>query len=247
MKIVIDTHTHTVASGHAYSTVLENARSAKAKGLKGIAITDHGPAMEGAPTRSHFSNLKVLPEQIAGVRILCGIEANIIEYDGKLDLAIYDLQKLDFVIASLHEKCIDRVNEKVHTQALLAALKNPYVDAIAHPGNPRFPVDIEEVVKAAKAHGKMLEVNNQSKISRPGSEENCLAFIRLCKKHEVSVICGSDAHYCDMVGNFEHVHQLLKEAEMPEKLVLNASFDLFQKYLKKRQERISIAQQHELF
>ncbi len=50
MKIVIDTHTHTIASGHAYSTVLENALAAKNKGLELLCITDHAPEMPGAPT-----------------------------------------------------------------------------------------------------------------------------------------------------------------------------------------------------
>ena len=49
MKYIIDTHTHTVASGHAYSTLIENAKAASAKGLKALAVTDHGVAMPGGP------------------------------------------------------------------------------------------------------------------------------------------------------------------------------------------------------
>ena len=49
MKIIADTHTHTIASTHAYSTLLENVGYAKKAGLRAIAITDHGPAMPDAP------------------------------------------------------------------------------------------------------------------------------------------------------------------------------------------------------
>lgn len=50
MNIVVDTHTHTLASGHAYSTIIENALSAQNKGLKLLCTTDHAPEMPGAPT-----------------------------------------------------------------------------------------------------------------------------------------------------------------------------------------------------
>lgn len=51
MQIEVDSHTHTVASGHAYSTLTENAAAAAAQGIKLLAVTDHGPQMPGAP---HF-------------------------------------------------------------------------------------------------------------------------------------------------------------------------------------------------
>ena len=54
MKIEVDTHCHTIASGHAYSTIVENAKAASEKGLKMIAITDHGPAMPGTFHEAYF-------------------------------------------------------------------------------------------------------------------------------------------------------------------------------------------------
>ena len=74
MRILMDLHTHTVASGHAYSTIMENAKAAAEKGLEGIAMTDHGPAMPGGAHLYHFWNLTALPQQIAGVRVLRGVE-----------------------------------------------------------------------------------------------------------------------------------------------------------------------------
>ena len=99
MKIIADMHTHTISSGHAYSTVNELAAEAARKGLLAMAITDHGPALPGGPHMYHFGAMRFIPETIGGVRILRGIEANIIDARGSLDLPEHYLSKLDFVMA----------------------------------------------------------------------------------------------------------------------------------------------------
>ena len=76
MDIVVDSHTHTIASGHAYSTILENALSAKNKGLKLLCITDHAPEMPGAPHYWHFNNQRILPRFLHDVGILRGQRSN---------------------------------------------------------------------------------------------------------------------------------------------------------------------------
>jgi putative hydrolase len=83
-KINADLHTHTVASGHAYSTVDEMARGAFNKGIKLIGITDHGPKLPGGPNVYHFGNFSIVPDELYGVRIVKGVEANILK-NGKLD------------------------------------------------------------------------------------------------------------------------------------------------------------------
>lgn len=72
MKIVADTHCHTLASTHAYNTLLEMVRYAKQIGLKTIGLTDHGPAMPDGPHEWHFTNLAIWPDIIEGVRVLKG-------------------------------------------------------------------------------------------------------------------------------------------------------------------------------
>ena len=73
MRIAIDTHTHTVASGHAYSTVYELALGARRARLKGFVLTDHGPGIPGGTQPYHFSNLRILPQRIRGLRFYRGI------------------------------------------------------------------------------------------------------------------------------------------------------------------------------
>ena len=87
MKIVADLHTHTIVSGHAYSTLMENAKYASEIGLKILGVTDHGPNMPGAPDPWYFGNFKVLPKKLFGVKMLYGCEANIIDSEGNLDIS----------------------------------------------------------------------------------------------------------------------------------------------------------------
>ena len=66
-EFILDTHSHTVASGHAYGTVLEMARAASERGLQLLAITDHAPALEGSCSEIHFRNFKVIDQYLYGV------------------------------------------------------------------------------------------------------------------------------------------------------------------------------------
>lgn len=227
MKIIADMHTHTIASGHAYSTINELALSAAQLGLRGLAITDHGPGLPGGPHRFHFCAMRFIPKTIAGVRIFRGIEANILDDKGTLDLEQDVLEQLDFVMAGLHEDCgfggedVDRT-----TRAILAAMENPLVKCISHPGNAIFPARYEDVVMGALATQTALEINNSSlmSISRKGSEANCAQIARLCAKLGAPVMIGSDAHICQGVGAFGEALKLLAEAGVAEGQVINASW-----------------------
>ncbi len=214
------------------------AREAPGNGIEMFAVTDHGPAMGGAPHLYHFGNLKVIPEKLYGVRVLKGVEANIMDYEGNTDMPDGYLNRLDFALASFHDICIEPSTVENHTNALIRLLKNPYIDAVAHPGNPQFQVDIERVVKAAKENNKMLEINNHSFYVRTGSEANCREFARTCRDLGVRIVCGSDSHISFGVGRFENVYKILEEVNMPEELVLNASIERFDAYLLERRERI---------
>ena len=63
MQIKVDTHTHTLASGHAYNTMREMAETALEKGLEALAITEHAPEMPGSCCLYYFQNLKVVPRK----------------------------------------------------------------------------------------------------------------------------------------------------------------------------------------
>ena len=84
MRLLADLHTHSTASGHAYSTITELAAAASSRSLECIAITDHGPALPGAPGPIHFWNLGVIPIFERGVLLLTGVEANGVAGHGRI-------------------------------------------------------------------------------------------------------------------------------------------------------------------
>ncbi|WMI82118.1 phosphatase [Anaerotignum sp. MB30-C6] len=224
MKILADTHTHSMASGHAYSTIQENIRAAAEKGLKLIALTDHAPAMQNTTSHAYFANLHVIPEELFGVRVLKGVELNIIDFEGTLDLDEQTLSRLDISIASLHTPCISSGTKEENTRACICAMENPLVDILGHPGDPRYPMDFEEVFKVAKRTGTILEINNASLVPggiRSGSDENIEQILRMSMKEDVPVVVSSDAHFYTGIGDIFYVERIMEKVGFPEDLVLN--------------------------
>ena len=237
----VDLHTHTIASGHAFGTVNENVMEAAAKGLEVIGISDHGPAVPGAPNIVYFSCLGFLPRTLHGVTVLRGVEANIF-HDGSIDLDERQLERLDYVMAGLHgEAGYAGATANDHTRAIIAAMGNPRIRIITHPGNPRFPAHLEELARAAADTGTALELNNSSlTCARPGSSPRCHELARLCARFGAPVAIGSDAHFADVVGQHEHNEAILKEAEFPMDLVMNTSAEKLINYLKARKDRLKL-------
>jgi len=234
LKLVLDTHAHTVACGHAYSTIKEIAEEAAKKGLELIAITEHGPSMPGTTRPYFFSNIRIVPPEIFGVRVLKGIEANIMDEDGRLDLDDVHLSRLDIVIASLHDVTIQPGDVDHNTRAMINAMKNPYVNIIAHPGNPTFPIDIDKVVEAAKQYRVLLEINNHSFTARKGSYDNCLKIAQKIKEIGWQIVLGSDAHICYDIGKFDDAMDIVDKAGLTEENIINTSADKLLNYLKSK-------------
>ncbi|HAW60546.1 MAG TPA: phosphatase [Actinobacteria bacterium] len=241
MELVADLHVHTVSSGHAFSTVDEIARVAAEKGLKLVAITDHGPALPGGAHPYHFWNLRVLPKEIHGVRILRGAEANIVDPQGGLDLPDDLLETLDIVLVGFHPRCgYEGETKEKNTRALIGAIKNPLVNAIVHPGNPLFPIEVESVVEAAKEHGVLLEINNSSFLtttSRTGSYECDLPIAIVACEQGLDVIISSDAHFASGVGEFGEAIRLAEEVGFTEERILNTSVERVFKFLSEKKGR----------
>ena len=103
MTVKVDTHTHTLASTHAFGTILENTAAAKEMGLEMICMTDHTPALPDAPHIWHFNTLKRLPREINGVRVLRGAEANLLDTEGNIDLPQHLQDELEIIVASIHK------------------------------------------------------------------------------------------------------------------------------------------------
>lgn len=232
---VLDAHMHTIASGHAYSTLNEMIASGKSKKLKLIGITEHTNKMPGTCHEIYFCNFKVIPRHQDDIEIRMGAEINIINYYGNMDLSEKGFSKIDYGIASLHDICIDPGSQEENTNAIIGAMKHPKVKIIGHPDNGYYSVNYEKIVLAAKEYHVLLELNNSSLNplgERLNSRDNMKTMLKLCQKHQTELIIDSDAHIADDVGNHKYVHELLDNLNFPEELIVNTSVDKFKKYIK---------------
>ena len=226
---VLDLHTHTIVSGHAYSTLREMAKAASDKGLELLGITEHAPKMPGTCHLFYFDNLRIVPRELYGIELVLGSEVNILDAKGTVDLPQKTMEKLDIIIASLHTPCMEPGSCQENTEAYLNAMKNPCVNIIGHPDDGRYPVDYEQLAKKAKETGTVLEVNNGS--LRPGgfrvdTRKNDLKMLEYCKKYEVPVTMGSDAHMDVDLADYSYALPVIEESHFPEELIVNTSAEL---------------------
>ena len=221
MVIYGDYHTHTIYSSgkhkrkHATGSILENALFVIHKGLKEIAITEHGFShkLYGLQRK----NLEQMRKEIneaklkTGINILLGIEANIISSEGDVDLTLNDIKNFDFIIVGFHcfakSKSLKeyfkfflpnilgfkrKKDYKRNTLALLKAMDKYPIDVISHPG-VKMPIDFAEVAQQAKKTNTMLEINGK----RIAYKENDVITI---KNAGAKFIISSDAHSANRVG-----------------------------------------------
>lgn len=240
MKYVLDTHTHTIVSGHAYNTMNEMAKHASEMGLEMLGITDHAPDMPGSCSYMHFLNLRACPREKYGIRLMFGAELNIKDYDGTVDLPEHILQEMDYCIASIHPPCYKAGTIEENTNAYIHAMENPYVNIIGHPDDDRFPIDYEAFVKAAKKNHVLVEMNNSSLLPtsfRKGADEIYKKILKLCMQYEVPIVLGSDSHIEETIACFSESDEILKSLDFPEELIMNTSLKKFTDFISEGKQK----------
>lgn len=233
-NIIADLHTHTLASTHAFSTITEMIKAAAEKGLYAIAITDHGKLMPGSPGEWYFSCIYEIPLRYRGVLNLAGIEANVMDFQGNLDLTFERQERLDWVVASVHHIGLPGLadpNVERCTEMWMRVADNPKVNVIGHSGDPLYAYDYDKVIPYFGERHKLVEINNHTFDARKGNVENCKKIALACKKYGVPIVVNSDAHFESYVGEFGNALKLLSEISFPKELILNASVDSLNKYL----------------
>ncbi len=150
------------------ASIEEMARACAALGYEYMAITDHSQSLKIAhgltpeQLREQRKEIEAVNKKLKGFRVLAGVEVDILG-DGKLDLPDKALAALDFVIASIHYG-MGQDAERT-TARLVAAMRNPYVHAIAHPTGrvigqrDPYAVNFDQVLRVAKETGTALEIN----------------------------------------------------------------------------------------
>lgn len=225
MKTKADLHTHTIISGHAFSSLQEMVKAASEKGIEVLGITEHGPSIPGTCDMIYFRNIHVVPRLMYGVKLLLGCEINILDTDGTLDLNDKEMSLLDIRIAGIHDLCWRPGNEDENTAGVINVMRNPLINIISHPGDGTALLNFEELVKVSKETGTILEINNHSlspfRTKREKAIPNNLTLLKLCKRYEVPVLLGSDAHISFQIADYSNLYPLLAQTEFPDELILN--------------------------
>lgn len=233
-KLLLDVHTHTLVSGHAYGTIREMAKAASNQELRLLGISEHAPGIPGTVHPFYYNNLEVIPRTLYGVEILHGCEINVLK-NGILSLEQQYIEKLDYAIVGIHKQCYKDVGIVKNTENLIRCMQNPKVCFVSHPDDDHTPLDYEKLVQAALQYHVALEVNNSSlkkQEQRLHCRENYRKMLSFCKKYKAPIIINSDAHDpCD-VGNFILAKKLVDENDFDEQLILNTDIDRFKAFIR---------------
>ena len=234
MQILADYHTHTVYS-HGKGTIEDNVREAISKGIKTIGISDHGykhmtygiKYKDIYKMREEIDSLKL---KYKNIDILLGIECNILDDSGNIDVDENILKVVDYIMAGYHfgstptsikgviNHCDNylfktKKAKQYNTKAITNAMRKHNIFAITHPGD-KGEVDIVEIANVAKETDTRLEING-------GHGFLSVKQIEAIKSIKNKYIIGSDAHVPENVGNFDLAMKIIEEANLDVSLVEN--------------------------
>ena len=223
-QALVDLHTHTIVSGHAYSSLQEMAQRAAEIGLQYLGVTEHAPSVPGTCHPIYFHNMIAIPREMYGVKLLLGAELNILDTSGAVDLDPSYYERMDIRIAGIHSLCWEGGSREENTQGVINTIRNPWVNIISHPGDGTADLDFEPLVLAAAENHTLLEINNWSlhpTRKKVQARPNNIELLRLHKKHGVPVILGSDAHISFSIADYARLYPLIEETQFPDELILN--------------------------
>lgn len=237
MKNIVDLHTHTLFSRHAYSSLSENLDYALSIGLKYFGSSDHQPdKVNVGAQRDNFANISPIPDELCGMKILKGIEINCGPNFKNFFKDRSLVSKLDYGIASFHTYDFAPFQDKeIVTNYYLEACNNDLVKIIGHIDDGRFPCDYYKVINEAKIKNKLIEINNSSlngRGVRVDSVKNTHLIIQICKELQVPVLLNSDAHIKYDIGNVDLAYIACKENNLSDELIVNTNIELLENYFK---------------
>lgn len=230
----IDLHVHTLFSLCGIHTVLELVERARVLGMKGLAITDHGLTIGGRLNSPFFERFQSpYPE----VKVLKGVECNVLDKEGSIDLPEGYRQWLDIVLAGIHPNIQKGLSEKECTAMAVSAIdKNPSIDIISHPNDPHYPVDYNILARKAKEKGVALELNNSKVLYNRSSVENTMNLIEACRDQSCRMAVCSDTHAILELGTDESVRPLLERAKFPEELIVTSTAETTLAFIESRRK-----------
>lgn len=225
MKTTADYHVHSTYSrrNHGKSTIEEIVQKAMEIGLEEIAITDHGPrhymfGIQENKIKEAKEKIIEMRKKYPQIKILLGVEANVLDYEGNTDITHEVLKYCDIILCGYHVGALfsspkdawnfiimnklGRKNKNIfekmrakNTSAVVKAMHKYKINIWTHPGD-KIPLDTALVAQAAEETGTILEINNSH--SHLNAEE-----IRIASKYNVKFAINSDAHIKYNIGSYE--------------------------------------------
>jgi putative hydrolase len=240
MKLYGDLHTHTIYSdGH--STVEDNVKMAAERGLKQLAITDHGHGkfFGGGMKQKNYEIIKAQIEKAAAennMEVLFGVEANRTGSGGQIDIKTAELGEFDIILCGIHRgvkaykfwdyftffipnwfysliRWTPKRRIEKNTQTVINAVEKNNIDILVHP-NRYFKTNVLEVAKACISRGTVMELNAKKISFRP------IDFERMAELGAKFVI-SSDAHCAKNVGKADKVEDFLKLCDYSPDAIIN--------------------------
>ncbi|UNC90787.1 PHP domain-containing protein [Candidatus Contubernalis alkaliaceticus] len=241
MELFADYHTHTRHS-HGKGTVEDNVRAAIKRGLQEVAITDHGPAnilvgIKSAKTLDKIqSEIEICQKKYPEIKILLGVEANIVSIDGDIDIPSPYIKKLDILLAGLHtgiisrdlksgvnliaknwlSRFIDSLGAKmryINTLAVIRAVERFPIDVVVHPGL-KLNINTHVLAEVCSRRGTALEINS----SHGQKSSN---FVKSAAETKVKFVINSDAHSPEEVGRLEEGEKIARELKLDPARIIN--------------------------
>lgn len=236
-----DLHVHSTWSDGRHS-ILEMAEAARARGYEYIAVTDHSKSLGVAGGLSpeellaQIEEIRELNRRWDDFRILAGAEVDILP-DGTLDYDDDLLRRLDIVIASVHSAM--NQDEETMTERIVAAMRHPLVDIVAHPTGrvlgrrDPYAVNVQRLIEAAAATGTCLEIN-----ASPERLDLKDVHARSAKDAGVRLAVNTDAHRVEGLDQISYGVTVARRAWLEKKHVLNClSLDELLRTLKRSRAR----------
>lgn len=241
MEIFADYHTHTVFS-HGKGTIEDNVKAAIQKGLKEIAITDHGPrhiffGIRSRNYRKIRDEIDRMNDKFPDIKVLMGVEANLISLNGDIDVDDELLKYIDILLMGYHTGVspfdfynlvnlfgknaaskyfisLKPVVREQNTDAMIKAINKYDINIITHPG-AKVDIDTKRLALAAKARGTALEINSSHGYMT-------VEYVKIAKSVGAKFVIDSDAHTPSRVGDFARGIEIAKKAGLTTNDIINA-------------------------
>jgi len=230
----IDLHSHSLFSNCGIHTCIEMLKHANNQGMTALAITDHGLTLGGRLNNNFYERLV---DPIPGIRLLKGIECNLLETPGAIDCPKQYLPYMDIVLLGIHNNLERNLGKTTYTDMLLQAMEeNPFVDILAHLNVAHYEVDFKVVARTAMRHGMAIEINNSKCLPRRSSPQATEALILTCRDLGCPVVVSSDAHALNEIGQDGLIRPILESFDFPEALILNRNPEIIYNFIEQRRK-----------